>query len=98
MEEGRSGIEKGCVRRALYSSSFMSEVRIRDSRPVPFDQPLVSRFPLSPSPSCLGSQDTSPAAPQTGTRPLADMGKGRLIRNERQFNLTYPQKRLQPEK
>jgi hypothetical protein len=77
MEEGRSGIEKGCVRRALYSSSFMSEVRIRDSRPVPFDQPLVPRLLLSPSPSCLGSQDTSPAAPQTGTRSMADMGKGK---------------------
>ena len=82
----------------MYSSSFMSEVRIRDSRPVPFDQPLVSRLPLPPPPSCLDSQDTSPAAPQTGTRLLADMEKGTLIGNERQLNLTYPQKKPQPEK
>jgi hypothetical protein len=34
MEGGRSGMEKGCVRRAVYSSSFISEVRIRDVRPV----------------------------------------------------------------
>jgi len=98
MVEGRSGMEKGCVRRLVYSSSFMSEVRIRDSRPVPFDQPLVSRLPLPPPPSCLDSQDTSPAAPQTGTRLLADMEKGTLIGNERQLNLTYPQKKPQPEK
>lgn len=30
---GRSGTEKGCSRRGWYSSSFMSEVRIRDVRP-----------------------------------------------------------------
>jgi hypothetical protein len=98
MEEGRSGMEKGCVRRVAYSSSFMSEVRIRDSRPVVFDQILVSRLLLPPLPSCLDSQDTSPVALQTATRPPADVGNGMLIGNERQLNLTYPQKRLQAEK
>lgn len=33
MEDGSSGIEKGCVRRVVYSLSLMSEVRIRDARP-----------------------------------------------------------------
>ena len=30
---GRSGTEKGCSRRGWYSSSLMSEVRIREVRP-----------------------------------------------------------------
>jgi hypothetical protein len=80
MEEGRSGMEKGCVRRVVYSSSFMSEVRIRDSRPVVFDQILVSRLLLPPLPSCLDSQDTSPAALQTATRPPGGRGEWKVDR------------------
>jgi hypothetical protein len=48
MEDGRSGMEKGCVRRVVYSESFMSEVRIRDSRPVLFHQPPLLVYNLSP--------------------------------------------------
>ena len=33
MVDGRAGTEKGWCRRVVYSSSLMSEVRMRDSRP-----------------------------------------------------------------